>query len=100
MSRNFNGIGLKEYIYISSAMWTEKTKFMFFCWLSCYFIPSEFPYQYQNSYLALSFQTKKLKILIYIDTDIYTGIPLIKCGMKEFFWNYLKMEYQEICWNF
>ena len=50
---------------IKSAMWTAKAKFLFYCWLSFYFTSSELQYQYQNYYiLAISFLTKKLKILI------------------------------------
>ena len=56
-------------------MWTAKTKCLFFCWLSFYFTWSEFLHQYQNRYiLAVSFINKKLKILVYVDADIYTDI--------------------------
>ena len=33
-----NGIALKAYVSIRSVMWTAKTKFLFFCWLSFYII--------------------------------------------------------------
>ena len=58
-----NGIALKAYMGIRSVMGTPKTKFLFFCCLN--FTSSDFPYQYQNY---------SLKILKYIDIDIYTDI--------------------------
>ena len=55
-------------------MWTAKTKFLFFSWISFYFTSSKSPYQYQNYILAASFLTKQLKISICIDIDIYIEI--------------------------
>ena len=58
---------------IRSVRWTAKTEFLFF--FGFLFTSSEFTYQYQNYYiLVVSFLTKQLKILTYIDIDTYTEI--------------------------
>ena len=61
---------------ISSAIWTEKTEFLFFLCVSFYFTSSEFLHQYQNYYILTVFFIRFLTYFSSVNIDIYKEIYL------------------------
>ena len=69
-------MAVKACMNIGSAIWTEKTEFLFFLCVSFYFTSSEFLHQYQNYYILTVFFIRFLTYFSSVNIDIYKEIYL------------------------